>query len=396
MKYLFIVGEASADLHAAEVMRAIKQLDAHAVFCFIGGDAMKAASNTEPLMHYRNLAVMGFRDVVRKWKSITHAKQIIQQTIASERPHVVVPVDYGGFNLRYTLPMAKHAHCAVLYLIPPKVWATRPQRIKQLKKRVDLALTIFPFEAEYLQKRGVRAEYIGNPSAQELAPLMEQSEELSPTHSQETYVALLPGSRKSEIRYNLPVMLQSLTLLNTPVKAVIAGAPGTSEEDYHAVMGGAASISNVEVSLLFGATQEILKQATCAVVTSGTATLEAALLNVPQVVCYKTPAGKLPRILFRHFASVKHFSLVNIVAQRPIVTELLADYASPTNIAHALTPLLDLESQEVATMRDGYRQMKQKLLLDTHHSPAQTAAEYVYQTACLQSDHENQTKQLSL
>lgn len=367
MKYLLIAGEASGDEHGARLIASLKAVDAEAAFAFIGGDKMAQQAGVAPLYHYREIAVMGFTSVLRSMRKIGHAAQLLQEEMTSNPPDVVIPIDYGGFNLRYTLPMAHRHGVPVVYYIPPKVWASRRRRIKRLKSYTDLCLTILPFEADYLSQRGVSARYVGNPSIQSVGKLLESNAKLCDTAR--PYIALLPGSREAEIARNLPIMCQAIDLLPAPWRAVIAGAPSIDRERYTPYI-------NERIELVTDETLPLLAGASAALVTSGTATLETALIGTPQVVAYRLPAGRLVRWAFDHLLPIRYFSLVNLIAECPVVEELLGDKVTPQRLAQALTPLLDREGSAYQAQQAHYDEVRQRL--DPSRVASQVAAETIY------------------
>ena len=223
MKYLLIAGEASGDEHGARLIASLKAVDAKAAFAFIGGDKMAQQAGVAPLYHYREIAVMGVTAVLRTLRKIRLAARLLQGEIRSNPPDVVIPIDYGGFNLRYTLPLAHRHGVPVVYYIPPKVWASRRRRIKLLRRYTDICLTILPFEADYLSQRGVNARYVGNPSIQSVGDLLASNAKLCDTNR--PYIALLPGSREAEIARNLPMMCQAIDLLPAPCPLVVERSP---------------------------------------------------------------------------------------------------------------------------------------------------------------------------
>ena len=367
MKYLLIAGEASGDEHGARLIASLKAVDAEAAFAFIGGDKMAQQAGVAPLYHYREIAVMGFTSVLRSMRKIGHAAQLLQEEMTSNPPDVVIPIDYGGFNLRYTLPMAHRHGVPVVYYIPPKVWASRRRRIKRLKSYTDLCLTILPFEADYLSQRGVSARYVGNPSIQSVGKLLESNAKLCDTAR--PYIALLPGSREAEIARNLPIMCQAIDLLPAPWRAVIAGAPSIDRERYTPYI-------NERIELVTDETLPLLAGASAALVTSGTATLETALIGTPQVVAYRLPAGRLARWAFDHLLPIRYFSLVNLIAECPVVEELLGDKVTPQRLAQALTPLLEREGSAYQAQQAHYNEVRQRL--DSSRVASQVAAETIY------------------
>lgn len=367
MKYLLIAGEASGDEHGARLIASLKAVDAKAAFAFIGGDKMAQQAGVAPLYHYREIAVMGFTSVLRSMSKIRLAARLLQEEMRSNPPDVVIPIDYGGFNLRYTLPMAHRHGVPVVYYIPPKVWASRRRRIKRLRSYTDLCLTILPFEADYLSQRGVNARYVGNPSIQSVGKLLDGNAKLCDTAR--SYIALLPGSREAEIARNLPIMCRALDLLPPPWRAVIAGAPSIDPAHYSPYL-------SERIELVIDETLPLLAGASAALVTSGTATLETALIGTPQVVAYRLPAGRLARWAFDHLLPIRYFSLVNLIAESPVVEELLGDAVTPQRLVQALTPLLDRESTTYQTQQAQYSMVRQRL--DPSRVASQVAAERIY------------------
>ena len=367
MKYLLIAGEASGDEHGARLIASLKAVDTEAAFAFIGGDKMAQQAGVAPLYHYHEIAVMGFTSVLRSMRKISHAAQLLREEMTSNPPDVVIPIDYGGFNLRYTLPMAHRHGVPVVYYIPPKVWASRRRRIKRLRSYTDLCLTILPFEADYLSQRGVSARYVGNPSIQSVGKLLESNAKLCDTAR--PYIALLPGSREAEIARNLPIMCQAIDLLPAPWRAVIAAAPSIDRAHYTPYI-------NERIELVTDETLPLLAGASAALVTSGTATLETALIGTPQVVAYRLPTGRLARWAFDHLLPIRYFSLVNLIAECPVVEELLGDKVTPQRLAQALTPLLDREDPSYQAQQAHYDEIRQRL--DPSRVASQVAAETIY------------------
>lgn len=377
MKYLLIAGEASGDEHGARLIASLKAVDAKAAFAFIGGDKMAQQAGVAPLYHYREIAVMGFTSVLRSMSKIRLAARLLQEELRSNPPDVVIPIDYGGFNLRYTLPMAHRHGVPVVYYIPPKVWASRRRRIKRLRSYTDLCLTILPFEADYLSQRGVHARYVGNPSIQSVNQLLDSNAKLCDTAR--PYIALLPGSRAAEIARNLPIMCQAIDLLPAPWRAVIAGAPSIDPAHYTPYL-------SERIELVIDETLPLLAGASAALVTSGTATLETALIGTPQVVAYRLPAGRLARWAFDHILPIRYFSLVNLIAESPVVEELLGDAVTAQRLVQALTPLLDRESTACQTQQTQYSMVRQRL--EPSRVASQVAAERIYHELSTQWESE--------
>lgn len=377
MKYLLIAGEASGDEHGTRLIASLKAVDVKAAFAFIGGDKMAQQAGIAPLYHYREIAVMGFTSVLRSMRKIRLAAHLLQEEMRSNPPDVVIPIDYGGFNLRYTLPMAHRHGVPVVYYIPPKVWASRRRRIKRLQSYTDLCLTILPFEADYLSQHGVTARYVGNPSIQSVGKLLDSNAKLCDTAR--PYVALLPGSREAEIARNLPIMCRAIDLLPAPWRGVIAGAPSIDRAHYTPYL-------SVRIELVTDETLPLLAGASAALVTSGTATLETALIGTPQVVAYCLPAGRLARWAFDHLLPIRYFSLVNLIAESPVVEELLGDAVTPQRLVQALNPLLDRESTAYQTQQAQYRMVRQRL--EPSRVASQVVAERIYHALSTQWESE--------
>ena len=377
MKYLLIAGEASGDEHGARLIASLKAVDAKATFSFIGGDKMAQQAGVAPLYHYREIAVMGFTSVLRSMRKIRLAARLLQEEMRSNLPDVVIPIDYGGFNLRYTLSMAHRHGVPVVYYIPPKVWASRRRRIKRLQSYADLCLTILPFEADYLSQRGVTARYVGNPSIQSVGKLLDSNAKLCDTAR--PYIALLPGSREAEIARNLPIMCRAIDLLPAPWRAVIAGAPSIDPAHYTPYL-------SERIELVTDETLPLLAGASAALVTSGTATLETALIGTPQVVAYRLPVGRLARWAFDHLLPIRYFSLVNLIAESPVVEELLGDAVTAQRLVQALNPLLDRESAAYQTQQAQYRMVRQRL--EPSRIASQVAAERIYHELSTQWESE--------
>lgn len=377
MKYLLIAGEASGDEHGARLIASLKAVDAKAAFAFIGGDKMAQQAGVAPLYHYHKIAVMGFTSVLRSMRKIRLAAHLLQEEMRSNPPDVVIPIDYGGFNLRYTLPLAHRHGVPVVYYIPPKVWASRRRRIKRLQSYTDLCLTILPFEADYLSQRGVTARYVGNPSLQSVDKLLDSNAKLCDTAR--PYIALLPGSREAEIARNLPIMCRAVDLLPAPWRAVIAGAPSIDRAHYTPYL-------SERIELVIDETLPLLAGASAALVTSGTATLETALIGTPQVVAYRLPVGRLARWAFDHLLPIRYFSLVNLIAESPVVEELLGDAVTPQRLVQALSPLLDRESTAYQTQQAQYRMVRQRL--EPSRVASQVAAERIYHELSTQWESE--------
>lgn len=347
MKYYLIAGEASGDLHASNLMAALKQEDKNAEFRFYGGDKMAAVGGTL-VKHYRELAYMGFIPVLLHLPAILKNMSLCKKDIAQWRPDVVILVDYPGFNL----DIAKYVHakgiCKVFYYISPKIWAWKEYRIKSIRRDVDELFSILPFEVKWFAERGYPIHYVGNPCVDAIA-------KSAPAHSiPQQQIAILAGSRRQEIKDNLQMMLKAASTFKD-YKLVIAGAPNIDIAYYRKYIP-----QDIPVSIRFGETYSILKESAAALVTSGTATLETAILRVPQVVCYYIPAGKFISWLRKKILKVKYISLVNLIADKEIVQELVADRMTLGNITASLRDILP-GGKGRETMLTEYERMNQIL-----------------------------------
>ena len=341
MKYYLIVGEASGDLHASNLMRALKEKDPDADFRFFGGDLMSAVGGTR-VKHYKELAYMGFIPVLLHLRTIFKNMDRCKADIVEWNPDVVILVDYPGFNLKIAEYVKKHTSIPVYYYISPKIWAWKEYRIKNIKRDVDELFSILPFEIDFFKGHQYPIHYVGNPCVDAVDAFQKAHAESFDDFikdnglSDKPIIALLAGSRKQEIKDNLPDMLEAAKPFVGAYQLVLAGAPGIDPAYYEKYVG-----QEIPVQIIFGQTYRLLQQAKAALVTSGTATLETALFRVPQAVCYYTPVGKLISFLRRHILKVKYISLVNLVANREIVKELVADTMTVTNVRSELDALLN-------------------------------------------------------
>lgn len=372
MKYYLIVGEASGDLHASRLMHSLKTQDPAAEFRFFGGDLMTREGG-QRVRHYKELAYMGFVPVLLHLPTIFRNMALCKRDIVAWQPDVVILVDYPGFNLDIAKFVHSHTKIPVYYYISPKIWAWKDWRIKRIRRDVDELFSILPFEvAFYEQKHHYPIHYVGNPTAEEvrtfLASYHENRASFCRRHQLDVHkpiIALLAGSRKQEIKDNLPAMTASLTpeLLHD-YQVVVAGAPSIDRDYYTPFMEG------TQLQLIFDDTYALLAHATVALVTSGTATLEAALFRVPQVVCYETPLPRLMRWGFNHIIRCPFISLVNLIADREVVPELFADRFSVANIRSWLQRLLPGQTDR-ETMLRGYDEVAQRL--GDHVAPDEAA-----------------------
>ena len=359
MKYYLIVGEASGDLHASNLMKSIKAVDKEADFRFFGGDLMSAVGGTR-VKHYRELAYMGFIPVLMHLRTIFTNMSFCKKDVEQWAPDALILVDYPGFNLSIAKHIHKNTKIPVYYYISPKIWAWKEHRIKNIKRDVDELFSILPFEIDFFEKKhNYRINYVGNPcvdavdafkreKAVSRAEFLEQN-----ALSDKPIVALLAGSRKQEIKANLPVMIEAMKEY-PGYQPVIAGAPGIDKDFYAPYLDAGAKI-------VFGRTYDILNNSHAALVTSGTATLEAALFNVPQVVCYATPLARIYSWLKKHFLKVKYVSLVNLIADREVVRELVAADMKLHNVKQELGKLLPVDSKERTAMLNEYSRMMEIL-----------------------------------
>ena len=323
MKYFIIAGEASGDLHGSRLIAELRRRDPEAQFRFFGGDLMAQSAGVEPIVHYRNMAFMGFVNVLLNIDKIFRIQRLAERELISFSPDKVILIDYPGFNLRFA-KFVKHnlPSAEVNYYIAPKLWAWKEYRLKAIKRYVDRMFTIFPFETEWFGSRGYQVEYVGNPSVDSVSAFMNEDFDEAQFRADNgldsrPIVALLAGSRRQEIRSCLPIMLQ-LAESYSEYQVVVAAAPGVETEFYESLVG------QTRVKIIYGATYSLLRLARAAVVNSGTATLETALFRVPQVVVYKVFGGRLTMLLKPLLIKTPWVSLVNIIAQREVVTELLA------------------------------------------------------------------------
>ena len=356
MKYYLIVGEASGDLHASNLMSAIKTMDVHAEFRFFGGDLMKAVGGT-CVKHYKEMAYMGFIPVLLHLRTIFKNMDICKRDILQWKPDVLILVDYPGFNLKIAQFIKKETDIPIYNYISPKIWAWKEYRIKNIKRDIDELFSILPFEVEFFAKHQYKINYVGNPCVDTVESFLQTNQESFEKFttdnglSNKPVVALLAGSRKQEIKDNLPDMLEAIKHLTGDYQFVLAGAPGIDPAYYQGFIS-----EDVPLKIVFGQTYRLLQQASAALVTSGTATLETALFRVPQVVCYHTPIGKVISFLRKHILKVKYISLVNLVAGKEVVRELVADTMTVQNIRAEVNAILTDKSYR-QTMLDNYDEM---------------------------------------
>jgi len=361
VKYYLIAGEASGDLHASRLMGALRREDPEAEFRCIGGDLMQAEGATL-VRHYRELAYMGFVPVLLHLPTILGNMSRCRKDIAAWRPDVVILVDYPGFNLSIAKFVHRHQVCPVYYYISPKIWAWKEYRIKNIRRDVDELFSILPFEVGFFEgKHHYPIHYVGNPTADEVNEFLTSAtidnDDFLRDHalsSAKPIIAILCGSRQQEIKDNLPAMLEATDRFADDYQVVVAGAPAI-DYDYYMQF---TKKHHVTV-LPSGHTYQLLYKAHAALVTSGTATLETALFGVPQVVCYETPLPRLIGYLRKKILKVKFISLVNLIAEREVVRELVADSFTVDNIRMELDKLLEGPNRQ--QMLDGYTEVRRRL-----------------------------------
>ncbi|MBD5322071.1 MAG: lipid-A-disaccharide synthase [Bacteroides sp.] len=389
MRYFISAGEASGDVHGAQVIRELRQLDPEAEITFLGGDDMARAAGHAPMIHYRDMAYMGFIDVARHLPQVLGNLSAAKRAIRDSRPDAVVLIDYPGFNLK----LAEYAHglgLPVHYYIAPKLWAWKEYRIEKLRRYVDRLYSILPFEPEWFGERGVKAEYVGNPSVEEVEQAMvamPSDEEFRAAHGLDgrPILALVPGSRMGEIKANLPVM-DAVARRHPGLQTVVAGAPSIDTEVYRQF---------TDYPVIHASTLQLMSYSRAALVTSGTASLESALAGAPQVVCYRAVGWKWAHDLFTHILKIPYCSLPNLITGRIdrkareevnrkaaetgvrgwIIPEMLVHNCSPDKVDAQLTPLLDDTDERIAQL-EGYAEVKRRL--STTSSAARNVARNIF------------------
>jgi len=357
MKYFLSAGEASGDIHAAELIAAIKRIDPKADFIFLGGDLMAREAGNTPFIHYREMAYMGFSEVLRHLPQVLSNLRRAKERLKAERPDALILVDYPSFNLK----LARYAHdmgVKVYYYISPKVWAWKEHRVRDIKRYVDRVFAIFPFEVGFYKSRhDYDVTYVGNPSVEEVAHRkanLPSREEFLKRHNlpDRPIIALVPGSRRSEIKNNLSVM-QAAADMYPDYMPVVASAPGIDLSYYGYYIDPGTPIVN-------NATFDLMHFAEAALVTSGTATLECALLNTPQVVCYRANGVKLSYKIMEKILKVPFVSLPNLIADTPIVPEMLVHLCTPKLVGRELGNILPGRPGHDNQL-EGYRRMREIL-----------------------------------
>lgn len=351
MKYYIIAGEASGDLHGSNLMKALKQKDSNAEFRFWGGDLMEKQGGTL-VKHYRDLAFMGFLEVAMNLRTILNNIKFCKEDIQKNRPDVLILVDYPGFNLRIAR-FAKELGIKVVYYISPQLWAWKEGRVEIIKKYVDEMMVILPFEEEFYKKHGVHSHFVGHPLLDAISTLQEIDVEEFKTENrlnEKEIIALLPGSRKQEVEKMLEMML-SVRPDFKEYQFVIAGAPSLPKEFYEKYV-------DENVHFVSNRTYDLLRCSKAALVTSGTATLETALLNVPEVVCYR--GSKISYAIAKRLVkNIKYISLVNLIMDREVVKELIQNDLNTKNLVAELKNMLE-GGKRTQVLKD-YELLREKL-----------------------------------
>ncbi len=329
-----IAGEASGDLHGSNLIKELKQLDAQASIRCWGGDMMQQ-QGAELVKHYRELAFMGFYEVLKNLGTILSNIKFCKQDILNDKPDVLILIDYPGFNLRIA-KWAKQQGFKIIYYISPQVWAWKENRVKSIKKCVDKMLCILPFEKDFYAKWNYPVEYVGHPLVKVIDDFKSKSAQTK--QSEQPVIALLPGSRKQEILVKLPIMLAVAKQFPNYV-FFVAKAPGQEDSFYSDIL--INSSSNVQST---SDTYALLNQATAACVTSGTATLETALFGVPEVICYK--GSNFSYQIAKRLVHIKFISLVNLIMDKEVVKELIQQEMTSENIANELKDLVENEERK--------------------------------------------------
>lgn len=355
MKYYVIAGEASGDLHGSNLIKHIYKLDKQANIRCWGGDLMQAEGATV-VKHYKDLAFMGFVEVLFNLRTILKNLAFCKKDIFAFKPDVIVLIDYPGFNIKIA-EWAKRQKFKIIYYISPQVWAWKEQRVKTIKKCVDKMLVILPFEKDYYQKWDYKVEYVGHP----LIEVIEQfkTTDHKPLHSDKRIIALLPGSRKQEINIKLPIMLKVSSSF-PDCQFIVAKAPGLQDDFYNPFMEPYKNVSAIS-----NQTYNLLNQALAALVTSGTATLETALFGVPEVVCYK--GNPISYQIAKRVIKVKYISLVNLIMDKPVVKELIQNDLTTESCIKELKELLHNDQRRTQLQKD-YAALKDLLSQGGHAS----------------------------
>lgn len=353
LKLYFIAGEASGDLHGSNLMKALNEKDSNLEYRFWGGDKMAEIAGT-PVKHIKDLAFMGFVEVLLNLKTILSNIKFCKSDIEKYKPDAIVLIDYPGFNLRIA-EWAKERGIKVYYYISPQIWAWKQNRVHKIKRVVDHMFVILPFEADFYKKFDYNVEYVGHPlldAVEQYRLIQLPSDEFRKMNnlSDKPIIAILPGSRKQEIRVKLPIMLQAIKTFSD-YQFVVAGAPSLEPTFYDEFI-------TKDTSIVFGKTYDLLSASEAAIVTSGTATLETALLGIPEVVCYK--ASQISYSIAKRLVKIKFISLVNLIMDREVVKELIQHDCNSTMIAQELKEIIKGGSKRDKILSD-YSEMSETL-----------------------------------
>lgn len=367
MHYFISAGEPSGDLHASHLISALRSLDPQARFTFLGGDLMAAAAGCEPVIHYRRMAYMGFSEVLRHLGEIMGNLRTARRELRASCADALIVVDLPSFNLKLAREAVKLG-IPVYYYIAPKVWAWKEWRVRSLRKYVRKVLSILPFEEEYFASKGVDAVYVGNPSVEEVQSRLDALEPEADFRrryglSDKPLLALVPGSRRGEIRCNLPIMV-TVADRHPEMQAVVAGAPGIDPAIYSAI---------TSLPVIEGATLELMHYAEAALVTSGTATLECCLAGTPQVVCYRANGKRLSYNIMKHLIKTAYVSLPNLIATQPVIPEMLVHLCTADSVDTELRTILPGEPGREKQL-EGYRTVYSRL---ASQGAASTAARVI-------------------
>ncbi|HQB68784.1 MAG TPA: lipid-A-disaccharide synthase [Paludibacteraceae bacterium] len=355
MKYFLIAGEASGDLHASNLMAELKQQDHKAEFCFLGGDLMQAQGG-QLIKHYRDMAFMGFINVLLNLQKVLTNFKECKRAIADFKPDVVILIDYPSFNLRMAKYVKKQFKIPVFYYISPKLWAWKTFRIKSIKKYIDKMYTIFPFETEFYAQYNYPVTYVGNPTVDSIAQFHanKNSQNFREENNldERPIVALLAGSRRQEIRKCLPIMVAMADLFSN-FQFLVAAAPGIEQNYYNQFL-------TSSVKIVSDSTYALLDTSYAAIVNSGTATLETGLLKVPQIVVYYVAGERIASLLKNIFIKTRYISLVNLIAQKEVVKELIAHEFTPERVYKELNKILT-DSAYYEQIKAGYDDIEKQL-----------------------------------
>ena len=370
MKYFLIVGEASGDLHGASLMRELKNTDPEAEFCFLGGDLMQNEGG-RLVQHYKNMAFMGIVNVILNLNKIAKNFELCTKAIKEFNPDVVILIDYPGFNLKIAKHVKKTSQIPVYYYIAPKLWAWKEYRIKTIKRYVDRMFVIFPFETEYFAKLGYKVDYVGNPTAETIDRFLTANAERTnspslPTPTTKPMIALLCGSRRQEVGKCLPVMAKMATYF-PQYQFVAAAAPNIDKDFYD-------NILHSGIEIVYNDTYNILRQSKAAIVNSGTATLETALIGTPQVVVYHVIGGILVPLLRKMLIKIPFVSLVNLIAQKEAVKELITPKFNEKNLRYEFEKILT-DKKCIEQVEQDYAEIRKRL---GNESASKNTASMIY------------------